>query len=41
MPRKSRKRPKSRFTSDAQASTIVTLELIRTTVLRVARGTFR
>ena len=29
------------FTSDAQASTIVTLELIRTTVLSVASGMFR
>ena len=38
---KRRNRPKSRFTRDAHARTIVTLELMRTTVLRVARGTFR
>ena len=31
----------SRFTSEAQASTIVTLELMSTTVLSVASGMFR
>ena len=41
IPRNSRNREKLRFTSDAQASTMVTLELISTTVLRVASGTFR
>jgi hypothetical protein len=41
IPMKSRNRPKSLFTSEAQASTMVTLELISTTVFTAARGMSR
>ena len=41
MPMKRRNFPKSRRTREAQASTIVMDELMRITVLSVARGTFR